>query len=70
MRSRIHHLIDIEHDVLAENRQIRRSMRRRDERQYSLERRLVGQHRQAACAAGLVGLRKRRSIELRADESL
>ena len=64
------HLIGVEHEILAQHRQVGRRARRDHEIEMALERRRVGQHRQARRAAGLIGLGQRRRIEIGADQPL
>ena len=64
------HLIGIEHEILAQHRQICRRARRHHEIQMALERRRIRQHRKTRRAAGLIGSCQRRRIEIGADQSL
>ena len=68
--ARLRHLIGVEHEILAQHRQRGRRARRRHEIRLALERRRVGEHRQAGRAAGLIGARQRRRIEIGADQAL
>ena len=64
------HLIGVEHEILAQHRQIGRRARRHHEIEMALERRGVGEHRQARGTAGLIGLCKRRRVEVGTDQPL
>ena len=70
MGARFRHLIGVEHEILAQHRQRGRRARRHHEIEMALERGRVGQHRQAGRAAGLIGPRQRRRIEIGADQAL
>ena len=70
MGAGFHHLIGVEQKILAQHRQVGRRARRDHEVEMALERGRVGQDRQAGRAAGLIGLGKRRRIEIGADQSL
>ena len=69
-RARLRHLIGLEHEILAQRRQRGGRARRGQKFRPALERRRVGQHRQAGRAAGLIGARQRRRIEIGADQAL
>ena len=64
------HLIGVEHEILAQHRQIGRRARRHHEIEMALERRRVRQHGEARRAAGLIGFCQRRRIEIGADQTL
>ena len=68
--ARLRDLIGLVHEVLAQRRQRGGVARGGQELGPALERRRVGEHRQAGRAAGLVGARQRRRIEIGADQSL
>ena len=69
-RARLDHLIGIEHEVLAQHRQLRRRARRGQIFGGALERGRVGQHREAGGAARFIGAGERRRIEIGADQAL
>ena len=54
-RARLEHLIGLEHEILAQRRQVDGAPRRDQIAGAALEEAAVGQHRQAGGAAGLVG---------------
>ena len=70
MGAGFHHLIGVEHEILAQHWQAGRRARRDHEVEMALEGGRVGQHRQARRAAGLVSLRQCRRIEIGADQPL
>ena len=69
MSAGLDHLIGVVHEILAQHRQRRGGARGDHEVEMALERRRVGQHRQARRAAGLIGPRQRRRIEIGADQA-
>ncbi len=68
MGARFRHLIGVEHEILAQHRQVGRRTRRDHEVEMALERGRIGQDRQAGSAADLVGLCERRRIEVGPDQ--
>ena len=68
--ARFRDLIGLEHEILAQRRQGGRGARGGQEFGLALERRRVGQHREAGRAARLIGARERRRIEVGADQAL
>ena len=62
--ARFGHLVGVVHEILAQHRQRAGRARRAQMIERALERRRVGQHRQAGRAAGLIGGRQRRRIEI------
>ncbi len=68
MGAGLDHLIGIVHEILAQYRQSGRRACRHHEIEMALKRRRVGQHREACRAAGFIGLRKRRRVEIGANE--
>ena len=68
--ARLDHLIGVEHEILAQHRQRGRGAGRGEELRRALERRRIGEHRQARRAAALIGARQRRRIEVGADQAL
>ena len=69
-RARLRHLVGVVHEILTQHRERCRPARRAQMIEAALERRRIGQNRKASRAAGLVGTRKRRRIELLADQPL
>ena len=69
-RARFRDLVGLVHEILAQHRQCGRGARRDQVVRAALERRRVGQHREAGRAAGLVGARQRRRVEIGADQPL
>src|SRR5262245_10254425 len=65
---RLRDLIRVVHEVLAQNGQIGRGTSGDEVVRLALERRAVGQHRQAGGAAPRVGAPQRRRIKIRADQ--
>ena len=63
-------LVRIDHEVLAQRRQLGGAARLAEELVLALEVGLVGQHRQAGGATALVGRGERRRIEVRPDQAL
>ena len=68
--ARLVDLVGLEHEVLAQHRQLGGVARRGQELRRALEGRRVGQHGEAGRAARLVGAGQRRRVEIRADQAL
>src|SRR5271166_5196687 len=67
-RSRLNHLVGIKQEVLAQCRQGGRGPSRHEVTWLALERRSVGEYRQACSAALLIGTREGWRIEVGANE--
>ncbi len=63
-------LIWLVDEILAQRRQARRVARLAEEFRFALERRPIGEHRQARRAAGLIGFGELRRVEIGADQAL
>ena len=68
--ARLQHLIGIEQEILAQDRQRRRRARLHQMLGRALERRRVGEHRKAGRAARLIGPGEPRRLEILADQPL
>ena len=68
--ARLQHLIGIEEEILAQDRQRRRRARLDQMLRVALERRRVGEHRQAGRAARLIAAGEPRRLEILADQAL